>query len=152
MKLNLFLQLDNTAEYYMKNPGILTHQDLLEEYGASGEAANNMLEDKGKIFQCCSLLNVTWLTYEPFHFSHNSVSPQWTSFTHVLSTSYNFLAPQSLCKSIQLFLKTHVSCCQVTGLYEHSDKPAIAIKFKGNFISSKMTISISEITLLYAVV
>jgi hypothetical protein len=51
------LQLDNTAEYYLKNPGILTHQDLLEEYGASGEITNNMLEDKGKIhiFQCCSL-------------------------------------------------------------------------------------------------
>jgi hypothetical protein len=54
IKLHLFLQLDNTAEYYLKNPGILTHQDLLEEYGASGEIANKMLEDKGKIFQCCS--------------------------------------------------------------------------------------------------
>ncbi|XP_021940109.1 uncharacterized protein LOC110839862 isoform X2 [Zootermopsis nevadensis] len=37
---------DNTAEYYLKNTGILTHQDLLEQYGASGEDANNMLEDK----------------------------------------------------------------------------------------------------------
>jgi hypothetical protein len=55
IKLHSFLQLDNTAEYYLKNPGILTHQDLLEEYGASGEVANNVLEDKGKIFQCYSL-------------------------------------------------------------------------------------------------
>jgi hypothetical protein len=55
IKLHLFLQLDNTAEYYLKNPGILTHQDLLEEYGESGEVANNMLEDKGKTFQRYSL-------------------------------------------------------------------------------------------------
>ncbi|XP_021940111.1 uncharacterized protein LOC110839862 isoform X3 [Zootermopsis nevadensis] len=42
---------DNTAEYYLKNTGILTHQDLLEQYGASGEDANNMLEDKGNLPQ-----------------------------------------------------------------------------------------------------
>jgi hypothetical protein len=43
------LQVDNTAEYYLKNTGILTHQDLLEQYGASGEVANDTLEDKGKL-------------------------------------------------------------------------------------------------------
>jgi hypothetical protein len=55
VKLHFILQLDNTAEYYVKNSGILTHQDLLEEYGASEEVTNNMLEDKGKIFQGYSL-------------------------------------------------------------------------------------------------
>lgn len=49
IKFQFSLQQDNTAEYYLKNTGILTHQDLLEQYGASGEDANNMLEDKGKL-------------------------------------------------------------------------------------------------------
>lgn len=117
----------------MKNPGILTHQDLLEEYGASAEAANNMLEDKGKIFQCCSLLNVTWLTYEPFHFSRNSVSPQWASFTmssalHTISSPLRAHARVYNCS---------VGWCQVTGSYEHSDKPPIAIKCKGSLSLAK---------------
>ena len=43
------MQLGNTAEYYLKNPGILTHQDLLEEYGASQQVLNGMLEDKGEL-------------------------------------------------------------------------------------------------------
>ncbi|KAJ4431185.1 hypothetical protein ANN_19782 [Periplaneta americana] len=38
--------LDNTAEYYLKNTGILTHQDLLDEYGSSAQTAEDMLEDK----------------------------------------------------------------------------------------------------------
>ncbi|KAJ9584113.1 hypothetical protein L9F63_021549, partial [Diploptera punctata] len=38
--------LDNTAEYYLMNSGILTHQDLLEEYGASAQVAEDMLQDQ----------------------------------------------------------------------------------------------------------
>jgi hypothetical protein len=49
------LQPGNTAEYYLKNPGILTHQDLLEEYGASQQVLNGMLEDKGELLLDFSL-------------------------------------------------------------------------------------------------
>jgi hypothetical protein len=50
------LQLGNTAEYYLKNPGILTHQDLMEEYGASQQILNGMLEDKGELLLDSSLI------------------------------------------------------------------------------------------------
>jgi hypothetical protein len=75
------LQLGNTAEYYIKNPGILTHQDLLEEYGASVEIANGMLEDKGKLFLAYSLS--CWVLFglyiNPFTV-HNRIcqsTPDW---------------------------------------------------------------------------
>lgn len=55
-QIHFILQLGNTAEYYLKNPGILTHQDLLEEYGASQQVLNGMLEDKGELLLGCSLI------------------------------------------------------------------------------------------------
>jgi hypothetical protein len=55
-KIHFILQLGNTAEYYLKNPGILTHQDLLEEYGASQQVLNGMLEDKGELLLDSSLI------------------------------------------------------------------------------------------------
>jgi hypothetical protein len=54
-QIHLLLQLGNTAEYYLKNLGILTHQDLLEEYGASQQVLNGMLEDKGELLLDLSL-------------------------------------------------------------------------------------------------
>jgi len=54
--VHFILQLGNTAEYYLKNPGILTHQDLLEEYGASQQVLNGMLEDKGELLLDSSLI------------------------------------------------------------------------------------------------
>ena len=55
-QIHFILQLGNTAEYYLKNPGILTHQDLLEEYGASQQVLNGMLEDKGELLLDSSLI------------------------------------------------------------------------------------------------
>lgn len=63
-QIHFILQLGNTAEYYLKNPGILTHQDLLEEYGASQQLLNGMLEDKGELLLDSSLILI--FTMNPF--------------------------------------------------------------------------------------
>lgn len=129
------MQLDNTAEYYLKNPGILTHQDLLEEYGVAGEVATNMLEDKGKIFQRYSLH--CWLLLR----SHmNPFIVHKKTSTWVLSTLYNcwkdppYPPPQHLCERTQLFFKTFDGRCPVTGTYKHSDELSGTVKFGGGFL------------------
>lgn len=44
----IFLQFGNTPEFYKSNQTELSHRALLQDFGATEEAVDEMLSDKGK--------------------------------------------------------------------------------------------------------